>query len=341
MATNKNAVIRYQALDWCFRNPGRKYGIDDLVEACNDALLDIDPGSTGIRKRQVYMDINFMRDSKGYDAPIESFRDGQRTYYRYTDLNFSINSQPLNEQEAQQLKESLITLSRFKGLPQFDWVEEMKIRLEQTFKLKTEENILSFDENQYLKGRERIGELYNAIVNKQVLKINYRPYKAPEDMEVESSPYHLKQYNNRWFLFGLNHETQILNNFALDRIISFNAVDKDYVPNTEFNFNEYFEDIVGVTLPSQPPIKIRLKVDIELWPYIKTKPLHESQTPKETHDDYKIIELTVKPNYELESLLLSFGEKLSVIEPKEFKNIISNRIGEMMKNYLSSKSGLK
>jgi len=32
MATNKNAIIRYQALDKCFRNPGRKYFMDDLMD---------------------------------------------------------------------------------------------------------------------------------------------------------------------------------------------------------------------------------------------------------------------------------------------------------------------
>jgi len=32
MATNRNAIIRYQALDKCFHNRGRKYFIDDLIE---------------------------------------------------------------------------------------------------------------------------------------------------------------------------------------------------------------------------------------------------------------------------------------------------------------------
>ena len=65
MATNKNATIRYQTLNRCFRNPGRKYYMEDLVDACNDSLLDIDPSSTGIKKRQIFDDIKFMRDSQG------------------------------------------------------------------------------------------------------------------------------------------------------------------------------------------------------------------------------------------------------------------------------------
>ena len=167
MATNKNATIRYQALDRCFRNPGRRYSINDLIETCNDALLEIDPGSSGVKRRQIYEDIKFMKDSLGYDAPIESYKEGRNAYYRYSERDFSINNQPLNEQEAQQLKESLMTLSRFKGMPQFEWVEEMKARLEQSFNLKTEENVISFDDNEFVVGKEHIGDLYNAIVNKK------------------------------------------------------------------------------------------------------------------------------------------------------------------------------
>ncbi|NBR15566.1 MAG: hypothetical protein EBU01_13470, partial [Crocinitomicaceae bacterium] len=41
-------------------------------------------------------------------------------YYRYNDPNFSIENLPLNTKEEQQLKEALLTLSRFKGMQQFN-----------------------------------------------------------------------------------------------------------------------------------------------------------------------------------------------------------------------------
>ena len=326
MATNKNAIIRYQALNKCFRNPGRKYFLDDLIDACNDALLDVDPKSTGVKRRQIFDDIKFMRDSCGYDAPIEAYRDGKKTYYRYEDLNFSINNQPLNEQEAQQLKESLLTLSRFKGMPQFDWVEELKARLEQSFNLTTEENVLSFDENPFLTGREYIGELYHAIINKQVLEIEYHPFKREDNIVFTIHPYHLKQYNNRWFLFGLNNEHKIITNIALDRINSIKESKLKYIANTEINFDEFFDDVIGVTIPEDKTLhKVILKIDNKLWPYIKTKPLHGSQKTKEENEEYAIVQLELMLNYELEALILSYGEQMEVIEPELLKNRIINR----------------
>ena len=335
MATNKNATIRYQALDRCFRNPGRRYYMDDLIGACNEALLDINPDSSGIKRRQIYEDIKFMQDSKGFDAPIESFKDGRRAYYRYTDSEFSINSQPLNEQEAQQLKESLLTLSRFKGMPQFDWVEEMKVRLEQTFHLKTDDNILSFEENPYLTGREYIGDIYNAIVNETVLHITYKPFKATESLLFVIHPYHLKQYNNRWFLFGLNNEYQeSLINLALDRIQSIKESNIAYIPNTEIDFVAYFDDVIGVSVNNDEPIqKVILRLDEGLLPYITSKPLHGSQIQHK--DDSSIIELNLQLNYELESQLLSHGEKIEVIEPAVLRERIKERINKLNDKYLT------
>lgn len=334
MSTNKNATIRYQALDRCFRNPGRKYYIDDLIEACNEALLDIDPNSSGVKKRQIYEDIKFMQDSRGFDAPIESFKEGRNAYYRYTESGYSINSQPLNEQEAQQLKESLLTLSRFKGLPQFEWVEEIKARLEQDFKLKSDTKVISFEENQYLTGREFIGALYQAIVNRTVLNISYKPFRTEVTLKYKIHPYYLKQYNNRWFLWGLNEQEGQLSNIALDRISTVSDSNNEYIINEAIDFEDYFEDVVGVSVPVGKPVqKVTLKIDPSLWPYVKTKPIHGSQKVLESNSAYTIIQIEVIPNYELESIIFSHAEKIEVLSPLDLRSCIVERIKLLTEKY--------
>ncbi len=334
MATNKNATIRYQTLDRCFRNPGRRYSIDGLVEACNESLLDVDPASSGIKKRQVYEDIKFMQDSRGFDAPIVVIKEGRNAFYRYEDLRFSINNQPLNEQEAQQLKESLLTLRRFKGLPQFDWMEELLTRLEHTFQLKSTQNVISFEENQFLIGREFISILYNAIVNQKILNIAYQSFKQEESVELKFHPYHLKQYNNRWFVFGIVTGNTNITNLPLDRIFSIDESNNKYVPNNSIDFDEYFEDVIGVSVPTDgKPKKVILKIDHDLWPYIKTKPLHGSQKVKQETNEFTIIQLEVHLNYELESLILSRGEAIEVMEPVELRVKIKTRIKQLLNKY--------
>jgi hypothetical protein len=97
MSINKNALIRYQALDRCFRNTGRMYFWDDLLEECNKATMDFDPKSEGIQRRQLFDDIRFMESEAGWSIPLSRNRYGRKVYYRYEDLSFSINNQPLNK----------------------------------------------------------------------------------------------------------------------------------------------------------------------------------------------------------------------------------------------------
>ncbi|MDD4819904.1 MAG: WYL domain-containing protein, partial [Flavobacteriales bacterium] len=204
MATNKHAVIRYQALDKCFGNFGRRFYIDDLIEACNDAIYEFSGISEGIKRRQLFEDIKFMESEAGYSIELDKLPDGRKKYYRYTDKDFSIKNQPLSQTEEEQLKATVMMLNRFKGLPQFDWMDEVLTRFEDTFKLKANvESVVSFEQNLVLKGLEHFTELFNATINKQVLEISYAPGFS-EVHKYTIHPYHLKQYNNRWFLFGLN-----------------------------------------------------------------------------------------------------------------------------------------
>ena len=111
MATNKHATIRYHALDQCFSNPGRKFFIEDLIDACNREINDYTGTSDGIRRRQVFDDIKFMESEQGWSIPLDKIREGKRVYYRYSDKNFSIKKQAINESEANQLKETLSILN--------------------------------------------------------------------------------------------------------------------------------------------------------------------------------------------------------------------------------------
>jgi predicted DNA-binding transcriptional regulator YafY len=334
MATNKHATIRYQALDKCFQNIGRIYFIDDLVEACNKAIFNFDGNSDGVKKRQVQADINFMQSESGFAIELEKVRENRKVYYRYLDSSFSINKQPLNPTEETQLREALLTLSRFKGMPQFAWVDELTVKLESELGLSgTDKKVIEFEQNEYLVGLEHISVLYHAIVNKQTLLIDYQSFRAEESKEIAFIPHYLKQFNNRWFVFGVTENFDSITNLALDRMIGIKVGNGDYL-ESNIDYEEHFEDVVGVSIPADAKLEtILLKVDASLYPYIKTKPLHGSQKPREENEDYTIIELELYPNYELESMLLSFGEKVEVKQPDSLRERLKVRLQNAVKNY--------
>lgn len=329
MATNKHAVIRYQALDKCFSNFGRKFYIEDLIDACNKAIYEFSGIEEGVKRRQLFDDIKFMESEAGYSVELEKLGDGKKKYYRYSDKNFSINKQPLSQTEAEQLKSTIIMLNRFKGLPQFDWMEEVLTRFEDTFKLKANvDSVVSFEQNPYLRGIEHFTALFNAIINKQVLKIEYQA-SFGEAHHYEIHPYFLKQYNNRWFLFGISQREgqSKLMNMAIDRIVGFESMPQIvYIDNKDIDFTEYFDDVIGVTVPNNKAIeKIRLKIDKARYNYIESKPIHPTQTLKENNNEYAIIELKLIPNYEFETLLLGFADSVEILAPQSLRETISSR----------------
>ena len=329
MATNKHAQIRYQALDNCFRNPGRRYFIEGLVKACSEALYQQKGILDGVQMRQVQEDIKDMESI--WNIPLVRHKDGKRVYYRYDDLRYSINNQPLNETEINQLKETIYMLNRFKGMPQFSWMEEILTRFESAFKLRgTTTSVVGFEHNPYLKELNLFSELFNAIVNKQTLNITYKRY-AKDSTEIVFHPYFLKQYNNRWFLFGLCEnpkEKMPITNLALDRIDKITYANIPYTENSHIDFNEYFEDIIGVTVYEKEVEQVILEIDNILFPYVETKPLHGSQKIKARNQQITTIELNLIINYELENLLLGYIDKIRITTPEHLREKMITRVKE-------------
>jgi predicted DNA-binding transcriptional regulator YafY len=195
-------------------------------------------------------------------------------------------------------------------------------------------SIISFDSNQYLKGIEHLGDLFNAINGNKAIKMVYRPFKSDHDIDLVLHPYYLKQYNNRWFLFGLNDKYKSISNMALDRIVSFETITLKYIKNKSINFNEYFEDIIGVTMPDKVKLtKIELLFTNEEAPYVLTKPIHGSQKKKKHDENGLIVSIEVIPNIEFEKLILSFGDKVKVMSPKKISDLFKSKYISAAKLY--------
>ena len=120
MATNKHAMIRYQALDACFANRYKRFYIEDLIEACNKALQEfyiskedpINDVEYYVKKRTIFNDIAFMQSSEGWNAPIKRHYVGRKCYYRYEDDGFSINKKDFSEAELDKIDEALTIFER-------------------------------------------------------------------------------------------------------------------------------------------------------------------------------------------------------------------------------------
>lgn len=324
MPHSKNADIRYHILDKCFRSL-RRHLMEDLIAKCGS-----------VKKRQIYDDIAYMKEH--YNAPIVSVKYGAQTFYEYSDKSFSIDKRPITERELHQIKELLLMLSRFNDVPQFDLVKTLITNINNEYSeykeefANTTQCLISLDKNEYVVGAKYIPDIYEALVNKIPLRINYKTFHKGDKSWI-IHPYFLKQYNNRWYLIGMSDdEHNNIVHVGLDRIINLVSANVPFIENAVIdNIDKYFEDIVGVTFPPERKIEhIVLKFSSHRYPYVKSKPIHKTQ---ENHDEDRIITLDVMLNKELESILLSFGHDIEILEPQEFRERFSKNIKETYEKY--------
>jgi predicted DNA-binding transcriptional regulator YafY len=195
--------------------------------------------------------------------------------------------------------------------------------------------MIGFDHNPYLAGIDMLPSIYNAINYRQVLRIEYLPFDSGEPLIYVIHPYFLKQYNNRWFLFGFNPDTGRHNwNLALDRISSVEVLTDEYHENHEIDWNEYFDNIIGVTkYDGAEDMSVVLHFAGESVKYVETKPIHETQRSRRLPDGVLEVKLELLHNPELESVIMSFGENVRVVSPASLRDRIRERLKRALERY--------
>ena len=327
MPVNRNALIRYRTIDQCLRNRFRKWTLEDLIDACSDALYEYEGIDKGVSRRTVQADIQVMRSEKlGYNAPIVVL---DRKYYTYEDPDYSITNIPLSDQDLDMLNEVKGILEQFKGFSHFQDVSTMIQKLED--KINTEkyhqEPVIEFERNEHLQGLEHLQALYQHILKKQVIEMEYQPYYRRKPDTILLHPYLLKEYNNRWFLLGLHDKRESINIYALDRIVSYKSTLKDYRRKAHFDPKTYFKDVIGVSVNEQIKVEeIVLRINKREAPYIVTKPLHPSQKIIEQTDEGMVFSVNVRVNYEFEREILGMADHLEVISPKHLRTKLLERL---------------
>lgn len=334
MPINRNALIRFRTIDNCLRNRQRRWTLEDLVEACSQALYEYEGIDKGVSRRSVQMDIQTMRSDKlGYNAPIIVV---DKKYYTYEDPNYSITNIPLTKQDLGKLTEVVHILRQFKGFSHFQELSGMVQRLENRIRAArtNEEPVIDFEKNEDLKGLEHIETLYQAIIGKCAVRITYQSFKAREASAFNFHPYYLKEYRNRWFVLGLKSKGTPILTLALDRIVSIGDCHVTYVPKKDFNLAAYLNDVVGVTVnPGGEKERVVLLANHETAPYILTKPLHHSQQVIERTPAGVTVSLDVQLNFELEREILGFGDHVKVLAPERLKRRIRNILSDALDQY--------
>ncbi|HEY9170434.1 MAG TPA: WYL domain-containing protein [Lutibacter sp.] len=344
MPANKNFQKRITILDECFSSITGIYTLDKLIEIITKKL------DATVSRRTIQNDIKYILETIEADLgnkvdfekhPVfqKGLADGHKKAFRYSNQEYTLGNQLLSKTDQEQLTETLALLSRYRNRQDFDWLDELFPRIETAFNLVHDDydNLISYQSNRDYTGQSLVGVLYNQLLKKKVLNIEYKTYDQSESYMRKIHPYHLKQYNSRWFLFGFEEGENYtgITNLPLDRIIGIEEATENIISDN-ISWGDYFDEIIGVSKnPEAEAIKIKLRFNEKRINYVLTKPIQGATQKLDKSDlENRTISIEVIPNRELYQLLLSFGSDVEVIEPEIVKKELINQAEEVLNYYI-------
>ena len=337
MPTNKNAFLRIKILDGLLsESVVRRYTMNDLTRLCNEQL-EIS-GERHVGRRCLEKDIEFIQQQFGL---IERERSGKSTILRYTNQTDSIFNQGISTSEKKLLQAVSRIVGQMDGIEGFEFLDRLKESFDNT-----NQPLIIFDRNEDLKNRDLLPKLINFIENKKTIKFEYHPIHNKKSNVVELYPQLLKQYNARWFLFGLAMDKKKILTFSLEQIENVQNSSKKFEP-CNIDWNEYFDDMIGVTRKDgETPQEIIFWASKRECAYLEGKPIHSSQKLLKKsrtaelqknysvpEDDGKFFSIKCIVNFELKREMASkFGERI-VLEPPSLQKEIINDVNTMLNRY--------
>jgi predicted DNA-binding transcriptional regulator YafY len=319
---------RIEILDEILRG-SRKYSFVDLMEKLNSSLELA--GYPEISRKTLFNDLKFLKEEKG--APINKPTHNEPFYY-YTE-KFSIKNITLDEDELYLLRQASEILKKAAPFQISSEIDLIISKLDNRIETNSNNTVIEFENNNLLHGLDYIKPIFEAITSKSALKISYQSFNSKMQNDIIFSPYLLKEYRNRWFVFGKNSDYNTISVLGLDRIKKIGNSNDIYNETLSFNPEKYFSNLIGVSIPKDSEVQsIEIKVRAELVPYLITKPIHKNQeVVKKYSNGDVLIKLELIINYELKSLILSFGSGMIIKKPLYLKQEIINEIEKIKNNY--------
>lgn len=202
--------------------------------------------------------------------------------------------------------------------------------------IKNSSGFIEFDTVEPIVGIEYISQALFAIKERLKVRIKYQRFSDNEAFEANLAPGLLKEYQKRWYLIAWNIDLEGFRTYSLDRVKSFEITGKNFDSNLIAGIKEKFMHVIGIGFPDSEPELIELSFDKDQGKYVKTLPLHHTQTIISDNEIELRILIKVVPNYELIQKIMSFGDRVIVVKPKWLKSKIAQISKEIIKNNLKN-----
>jgi predicted DNA-binding transcriptional regulator YafY len=192
---------------------------------------------------------------------------------------------------------------------------------------------ISFEGSGNLQGIQYLEKVVRAMRQCLKIKFEYCSFNAQTPKKVTLRPCLLKEYQQRWYIIGQTSRGGDFRIYGIDRINSLEVTETGFTPDPNTNPAALFEDIVGLNYSSHEPEEIILSFTPMQGQYLKTLPMHSSQHILIDNATEVRVSVYVGVNYEFRQRLLSYGDKVTVIEPEWLRSDMVTIYQRALENY--------
>lgn len=182
-------------------------------------------------------------------------------------------------------------------------------------------------------GVKYLSLIIDAMKTGNVVQIEYQSFWRKESSTLILKPYCVRLFKQRWYLLAYNSDYNELRTYSLDRIQDFKKLADTFTIPDSFNAQEYFENYYGIIVKRGEVEDVKLRASKEQANYLRSLKLHNSQQEVETHEDYSIFTYRLCPELDFIIEIMSMGERVEVLEPKQLRNQIAESAEQLSRLY--------
>lgn len=182
--------------------------------------------------------------------------------------------------------------------------------------------------------REFLPAVISAMRAGVAVKFDYAGFnRSLTERDILFEPYFLKRYKQRWYMVGRRAKSGDIRTYALDRVKAMESTDSRFELPEGLTIQSLFGNIMGVTSSKAAERMVRLQTTRTQAKYFRALPFHHTQKEELTGDDHSVFSYRLKLNYELVHELMSLGDAVTVLEPRELRIMLADELQKALARY--------
>jgi len=179
-----------------------------------------------------------------------------------------------------------------------------------------------------------LAKLAEAWMSQHQARITYRSLEAERATERIIEPYFIEPAaaGHSSYVIAYCHRAGEIRNFKIERIENVQVTEETYTIPADFDANKYFGSAWGVVVEGEAKT-IRLRFAPIVARIIEETIWHPSQVLERQKDGSVVMTLQVMDTVDLYSWILSWGNRVEVLEPEEMREEVLQTAQAMAKVY--------